>query len=273
MTPSDARQLLTGYCGNNNDNKRFGQTLSISLAIKGETTDRSDVQSTFQTVIQDLDPARNPQSDHHMRELITDRHGKGPATTKSNESGEAIDGIWGTAGISIKAGGYLPFNQCVRSDHRAIWVKISYQVAFGTLAPPSRKIGVRRLRLNDEISMKKFSEVLGKWYDRKDIPTRAQQLFDRISMVGYELTEADAAIFDQLVKDRHTGRMLADEACRRLHPGQPLPQPRQLEVGKTVGDGADQKALEHRLGHVGIPELPAQIGEGRGSNGASADAG
>ena len=156
-------------------------------------------------------------SDHHMRELITDRHGKGPDTTKSNESGVAIDGIWGTPGITIKAGGYLPFNQCVRSDHRALWVKISYQVAFGTLAPPLRKVGARRLRLNDEVSMRKFSAVLEKWYDRRDIPARTQLLFDRISTVGHELTDEDAAIFDQLIKDRHAGRMVADEACRRLH--------------------------------------------------------
>ena len=70
-------------------------------------------------------------SDHHMRELITDRHGMGPATTKSNESGEAIDGIWGTPGITIKAGGYLPFNQCVLNayqcqQHRASSVSMSH---------------------------------------------------------------------------------------------------------------------------------------------------
>jgi hypothetical protein len=40
-----------------------------------------------------------------MRELITERHGKGPATTMSNKSGEAVDGIWGTVGIKRTAGG------------------------------------------------------------------------------------------------------------------------------------------------------------------------
>eukprot|EP00957_Ditylum_brightwellii_P050687 3842710-Ditylum_brightwellii.AAC.1 len=44
-----------------------------------------------------------------MRELIMERHGKGPATTISNQSGEAVDGIQGTAGIKLTGGGYLPF--------------------------------------------------------------------------------------------------------------------------------------------------------------------
>jgi hypothetical protein len=156
-------------------------------------------------------------SDHHLRELIVDRHGKGPATTKSNEKGEAIDGIWGTPGVTIKAGGYLPFDKCVKSDHRALWVKITYQVAFGTLAPPTRKVGIRRLRLNDEISMRKFSATLEKWYQARDIPRRAQRLFDRISKAEYTLTDDDAKEFDRLIKERHEGRMKADEACRRLH--------------------------------------------------------
>ena len=53
-----------------------------------------------------------------MRELISERHGeKGPATTRPNKSGLAIDGIWATLGVGIVAGGYLPFNHTIRLDH------------------------------------------------------------------------------------------------------------------------------------------------------------
>eukprot|EP00957_Ditylum_brightwellii_P024492 1848396-Ditylum_brightwellii.AAC.2 len=53
-----------------------------------------------------------------MRELMSERHGgKGPATTRSNKLGLAIDGIWATLGVGIIAGGYLPLNYTIRSDH------------------------------------------------------------------------------------------------------------------------------------------------------------
>ena len=50
-----------GYCGNNNDNKRFSRTLSIALAYRGENSDRTGIQSTLQTVLLDLAPELKPQ--------------------------------------------------------------------------------------------------------------------------------------------------------------------------------------------------------------------
>eukprot|EP00957_Ditylum_brightwellii_P006983 529124-Ditylum_brightwellii.AAC.1 len=59
-----------------------------------------------------------------MRELIREQQGTdGPATTRSNKSRHAINGIWGTLGIQIIARGYLPFRLYIRSDHRLIWAK------------------------------------------------------------------------------------------------------------------------------------------------------
>lgn len=84
-----------------------------------------------------------------MRELITKRHGtSGPATTRSNKSSEPIDGIWGTQGLSVTAGGYLPFHQGPKSNHRLLWIKLSHQVAFGGLSPPFKSPAARKLRLN-----------------------------------------------------------------------------------------------------------------------------
>eukprot|EP00957_Ditylum_brightwellii_P123946 9448189-Ditylum_brightwellii.AAC.1 len=49
-----------------------------------------------------------------MRELIREQHGMdGPAATRSNKSRQAINGIWGTLGIQIIAGGYLPFRHYI----------------------------------------------------------------------------------------------------------------------------------------------------------------
>eukprot|EP00957_Ditylum_brightwellii_P020613 1554566-Ditylum_brightwellii.AAC.1 len=74
-----------------------------------------------------------------MRELITERHSKGLVTTISNQSGEAVDGIWGTVGIKITAGGYLPFHYRILSNHRLLWVKILLTRVFGHPEPPMRR--------------------------------------------------------------------------------------------------------------------------------------
>ena len=47
-----------------------------------------------------------------IRELILKRHDKkSPATTGSKKIRQPIDEIWGTNGINILTGGYLPFNK------------------------------------------------------------------------------------------------------------------------------------------------------------------
>eukprot|EP00957_Ditylum_brightwellii_P072704 5525411-Ditylum_brightwellii.AAC.1 len=48
-------------------------------------------------------------TDLGMQELIKERHVQlGPAITKGKRAPEAINGIWGTLGVGIVAGSYLP---------------------------------------------------------------------------------------------------------------------------------------------------------------------
>eukprot|EP00957_Ditylum_brightwellii_P056828 4308124-Ditylum_brightwellii.AAC.1 len=85
-----------------------------------------------------------------MRELITERHSKGPATTVSNKSGEAVDGIWGTAGTKITAGGYFPFYYGILSNHCVLWVKILLTHALGNPEPPLRRPNAIILWMKDK---------------------------------------------------------------------------------------------------------------------------
>ena len=68
--------------------------------------------------------------------MITSKHGgHRPVTTRSNKKGQAIGGIWVSQGIIIYQGGYLPFNDGPKSDHRLLWINISYKIAFGKTKP------------------------------------------------------------------------------------------------------------------------------------------
>ncbi len=72
-----------------------------------------------------------------MRELLLAKHGKnGPSTFKRNSQRVPIDGSWGTLGISIEAGRYFHFDEVfVNTDHRCLWMDISFGTAFGHNMP------------------------------------------------------------------------------------------------------------------------------------------
>jgi hypothetical protein len=46
-----------------------------------------------------------------------------------------IDGIFATPSINLQAGRYLAFGEGPGVDHRALWVNLSYQAAFGHSTP------------------------------------------------------------------------------------------------------------------------------------------
>eukprot|EP00957_Ditylum_brightwellii_P003924 298933-Ditylum_brightwellii.AAC.1 len=108
-----------------------------------------------------------------MRELISERHRKkGPASTRSNKSGVAIDRIWATLGVSIIAGGYLPFNHLIRSDHQLISIKFRLAYAFGNIEPPMRKPAARDLRMDNEIGQRRCNKEVKNFYIRHYIEER-----------------------------------------------------------------------------------------------------
>ena len=66
-------------------------------------------------------------------------------TTRSNNKGQAIDGIWGTEGIHILSGVYLTYNKGPWYDHILIWVRIYHSGYFGKGKPPIRPPEERKL--------------------------------------------------------------------------------------------------------------------------------
>jgi hypothetical protein len=69
----------------------------------------------------------------NLQEAILQRHGKNaPSTYRRNSKNVPIDGIWTSPGITIKAGGYLAFDEVITgTDHRTLWIDISFKTAFG----------------------------------------------------------------------------------------------------------------------------------------------
>jgi hypothetical protein len=83
-----------------------------------------------------------------LREAILHKHGRrAPSTYKRNTKDVPIDGIWVSPTITINAGGYFAMDEVIpRTDHRTLWIDISYKVAFGhehsiiTTKPAARRL-------------------------------------------------------------------------------------------------------------------------------------
>ena len=109
----------------------------------------------------------------NLREVLIEKHGEeGPETCIKNESNVPIDGIFCTPGLSILAGGYLPHHDGPKSDHRFLWMRMTVQIAFGHLAPPTQPHYIRRLNQKDPRGRRKYKEVVRRKMRRKNIIPR-----------------------------------------------------------------------------------------------------
>ena len=95
--------------------------------------------------------------------------------------GHVIDGIWGTEGLHISAGGYLTFNRVISSDHRLLWVFIPLTEAFRGDNPPFRVPSTKKLRLN-------HSKGQSKYMLKMRLLTRKQNLLSRIKDLSLSYT-------------------------------------------------------------------------------------
>ena len=90
-----------------------------------------------------------------LREYLLDKH-KGPykSAYRRNNKNVPIDGIWVSPSIVIKAGGYFEFDEVFQNtDHRTLWIDISYEMAFGHNMAPIVKPKARRLNCKDPRSV------------------------------------------------------------------------------------------------------------------------
>jgi len=72
-----------------------------------------------------------------MRECILEMHEDNPPETyKRNTTSTPIDGIFLSPGLQATAGGYCKYTQFCASDHRTLWVDISFQSMLGHQPPP-----------------------------------------------------------------------------------------------------------------------------------------
>ena len=140
-----------------------------------------------------------------MKELITNRHSIGKcATSKGNKSIKAVDGIWGTRGIKIEDGGYLPFHTGIVSDHRLLWIRISLKYVFGHIKVAMRRPAARNLRMDGTKGQRIYNSTSNKFLKHHKVKERFEKLNESAS---YPPTPEQCLEYESLDKLRVIGAL------------------------------------------------------------------
>jgi hypothetical protein len=145
-----------------------------------------------------------------------------------------IDGIWATLSIGIERGGYLAGGEALpRTNHRCLWIDVTYETLYGHAIPPTVRYAIRRLKLQDLRVVKRFITTYQSWIEGHSLATHA---FALQSNARYPLSLEHAAEYEWLDHMKIEGLRYADRCCQKLPMGG-VPWSPQLQV------------LRHQLGY------------------------
>jgi hypothetical protein len=126
-----------------------------------------------------------------------------------------IDGIFVSPTIIVKQSGYHPFGT-FPSDHRSLWVDVSYSNAFGYQMNRIVIPRARRLKTGDPRIVKKFNSEYTKFIKQHKLHTK---IFQIERDMGTSLTPSQAREYDFNLAMRNKGMLLAEKRCRKLRMG------------------------------------------------------
>lgn len=138
----------------------------------------------------------------------------GPSTFRRNKNKSAIDGIWTSRGIEIKAGGYLAFDELVpNTDHRCLWVDITFQTAFGHNMPAVERPKTRRLHNRDP-------RIVANFNNRYEALAKKYNLIERVVKLDeaavYPLSTALQYEYETVDSIRCDITAFSEKKCRKL---------------------------------------------------------
>jgi hypothetical protein len=153
-----------------------------------------------------------------LREAIMEQHGyHGPETFRRNNAGNPIDGIWTMPGISISRGGYFQYDKVfLNTDHRCLWVDISYEQAFGHSMPTLFKPKARKLHCRDPRLVNNHVNLFHEFASRCDLFKKVEQLNNCIHILSNKQV---VDTYEELDILHCQATAFAESKCRKLRQG------------------------------------------------------
>jgi len=226
-----------------------------------ETGDHIILMLDANSSMKDSDLSRT-LSNIYLKEAILDRHGmQGPATHKRNSTSTPIDGIWVSSGLDILKGGYFAYDEVVPSDHRCLWIDVSFVTAFGHNMPPLCKRQPRRINCKDPHLVQNYINLYHKFAKPIDLFKRVQEFEKRAPYMSRSEVIQEYEALDLI---RCEATQYAERRCRKLKTGQvafspELNESRQriraslLLVSKAKKVKVSSRLLKRSLKKVNIP--------------------
>ncbi|CAJ1948193.1 unnamed protein product [Cylindrotheca closterium] len=158
------------------------------------------------------------RSEGLTKAILRRLQGPYPATTQSRTTDTPIDGIFVTDGVRVRAGGYLDFQQYLKSDHRGLWIDIDLEATLE--APPvTSSFQPRWLTLADGRSVDRYIKAAEAGYRHFRLPQRLTQLAEDILVQDGYLTANQKARFNTIHRQAYEIRRKAERNCRKLSMG------------------------------------------------------
>ena len=154
-------------------------------------------------------------ADHMLFEVIADRHSPLPATF--DRGSKAIDGIFASSAFAAPRSGMLGFGEGIPSQHRAVWIDLTFEALTGHPEPLIVRPTARRLRLNDPRVVNRYTKSVKKHFHRHNLFSRATTLF---SATEGHLTPGQQEELEAIDAIRLEGMLEAERSCRRLRTGE-----------------------------------------------------
>jgi hypothetical protein len=120
--------------------------------------------------------------------------------------------------LEILRGGYLLFTAlALRTNHRTLWIELSFMAAFSHNMPEIVRPKMRRLQCKDPRSVdnyiRKYKEIILK----QDLLQRAKELE---KLATYPLDTQTQVMYEELDDVRCKAVATAERTCRKLRAGQ-----------------------------------------------------
>lgn len=150
-----------------------------------------------------------------LRDAITSSH-PGPFPPTYHRGSYPIDGIFISETINPICGRYLPFGE-FPTDHRALWIDITYDNAFGFNIPKLHTPAARRLKSDDTV-------IRNKWITLYEQYLRQHKAHHRIfalesQALSQQFHYSEEAEFQKIANIRKQGLAYADKRCRKTFIG------------------------------------------------------
>ena len=128
-----------------------------------------------------------------------------------------IDTIMVSHSVNATRAGFMAFGE-LPSDHRGIWMDVTYQTAFGHNMQKIIKPQARRLKSDNPIVRKNWTRLYTTFVKSHKLDGKIFKLESEITM-GKEMTIEQQERYDDILTKRHEGIQYADKRCRKLKMG------------------------------------------------------